>query len=304
MDGMNAGEPCVLEVAVNGVTAKELNVHVPRTPEEVAADALPCIEAGASIIHSHTDDSLWYPPNGVHDPAPYIEAWTPILSAHPDVLTYPTMASGGPGVSIEDRWGHHQRLADAGVLRVGLVDPGSVSVGLLGEDGLPMALDLVYVNTFADARHMVEGCARLGLAPSISIFDPSFLRVALAFHRAGALPRGALIKLYFGGERVPFGLPPTRVSLEAYLAMLDGTSLPWSVAVLGGDVVACGLAELALERGGHLRVGLEDYAGEGTPSNLQLVEQALEAISDTGRRVATPVETLEVLDIPAVRPAF
>jgi 3-keto-5-aminohexanoate cleavage enzyme len=30
------------------------------------------------------------------------------------------------------------------------------------------------------------------------------------------------------------------------------------VAVLGGDVVACGLAEQAIRRGGHVRVGLED----------------------------------------------
>ena len=26
----------------------------------------------------------------------------------------------------------------------------------------------------------------------------------------------------------------------AYLEMLDGTGLPWSVATLGGDVVGCG----------------------------------------------------------------
>jgi hypothetical protein len=52
-------------------------------------------------------------------------------------------------------------------------------------------------------------------------------------------------------------LPPTRAALDAYLEMLDGASLPWAVAVIGGDVIASGLARLALERGGHLRVGLE-----------------------------------------------
>jgi uncharacterized protein (DUF849 family) len=295
---VNAGELCVLEVAVNGLTPRELNPNVPRTPEEVAADAMRCVRAGASIVHSHTDDSLWDPPSRVHDPDPYIEAWTPVLRSHPDVLTYPTMGSGGPGVPIEARWGHHERLADAGVLRVGLVDPGSVSLGLLDGEGVPMALDLVYVNTFADARHMVEGCARLSLAPSISIFDPSFLRVALAFHRAGALPPGALIKLYFGGETVPFGLPPTRAALEAYLDMLAGTGLHWSVAVLGGDVIGSGLAALALERGGHLRVGLEDYAGDAVPDNVELVEQAVELISRHGRQVATPSETLQLLEVP------
>jgi uncharacterized protein (DUF849 family) len=212
------------------------------------------------------------------------------------------MGSGGPGTSIETRWGHHRRLLDAGMLRVGLVDPGSVSLGRLDQQGLPLPLDFVYVNTFADARYMVESCARLRLAPSVSIFDPSFLRVALAFHQAGALPPGAMIKLYFGGERLPFGLPPTRASLNAYLAMLDRTGLPWSVAVLGGDVVGCGLAEYALERGGHVRVGLEDYASERKPTNVELVEQVADVIDRGGRRIATPRETEDLLGIPRRRP--
>jgi 3-keto-5-aminohexanoate cleavage enzyme len=283
---------------MNGITAKEANPNVPRAPAEVTEDALRCVEAGASIVHNHTDDSLWDPPDGVHAAEPYVEAWTPVLAAHPDVLTYPTMGSGGPGISIEARWGHHQRLLDAGVLRVGLVDPGSVSLGWLDAWGLPVPLDFVYVNTFADARYMVEACARLRLAPSVSIFDPSFLRVVLAFHFAGALPQGAIIKLYFGGERLPFGLPPTRASLDAYLAMLEGTGLHWSVAVLGGDVVGCGLGEYALERGGHLRVGLEDYAGARKPTNVELVEQVVDLIERSGRRAAAPRETQDLLRIP------
>ena len=103
---------------MNGITAREANANVPRAPAEVAQDALRCIQAGASIIHSHTDDSLWDPLDEVHAAEPYVEAWTPLLAAHPEVLTYPTMASGGPGISIEARWGHHQWLLDAGVLRV------------------------------------------------------------------------------------------------------------------------------------------------------------------------------------------
>jgi 3-keto-5-aminohexanoate cleavage enzyme len=299
---MTGADPCVIEVALNGNTAKETNSSVPRSPAEVADDALGCVETGASIVHNHTSDSLWDPPDGVHSAAPYIEAWTPLLAARPDVLTYPTMGSGGAGISIKARWGHHHQLVAAGVLRLGLVDPGSVSLFFPDEAGLPMPLDLVYINTLADARYMVESCAQLGLGPSVSIFDPSFLRAALAFHNAGALPPGAMIKLYFGGERLPLGLPPTRPSLDAYLAMLEGTKLPWSVAVLGGDVIGSGLAEYALNRGGHVRVGLEDYAGEQQPTNRQLVEQAAELISRVGRRVATPRETRELLNIPMPDP--
>ena len=290
---MEAARACIVEVALNGVTQKEVNPHVPRTPAEITADALACIVAGASIVHNHNDELLWAP-DGVHSAEPYAEAWRPVLEAHPDVLLYATMASGGPGIDIATRWAHQVELAEQGLLRVGLVDPGSVSLGLLDEAGVPSPLDLVYVNTHADARYMVERCGELGLAPSISIFDPSFLRVALAFHEAGALPPGAIVKLYFGGG-VPFGLPPTEASLDAYLAMLDGTGLPWLVAVLGGDVIQSGLADAALERGGHLRVGLEDYAGERTPTNVELVDEVAGVIQRSGRRVATPAEAQALL---------
>lgn len=279
--------PCIIEVALNGTTTKARNPHVPRTPAEVATDALACA-AGATIVHNHTDDPMWVA-DGRHAAAPYIEAWRPILAAHPDVLPYATQASGGPGIAIEDRWAHHVELAHAGVGRVGLVNPGSVSLGGIDADGLPSE-DRVYVNTHADTRYALRRCADLGLAASVSIFEPSFLRVALAFHRAGALPRGTMIKLYFGGE-IPFGLPPTAASLDAYLAMLDCTGLQWLVAVLGGDVAGRGLAALAIERGGHVRVGLEDNAGHRGPTNVALVEEAAALVEAGGRRVATAHET-------------
>ena len=104
------------------------------------------------------------------------------------------------------------------------------------------------------------------------------------------------MKLYFGGG-IPFGLPPTRAGLDAYLAMLDGTGLPWSVAVLGGDVIGCGLAREAIERGGHVRVGLEDHAGPGTPTNAELVAAAARLVEACGRSVAAPAETHALLGL-------
>jgi 3-keto-5-aminohexanoate cleavage enzyme len=293
-----SGLPCIVEVALNGATPKQANPHVPRSPEEIATDALRCIAVGATIVHNHNDEPTWVP-DGLHSPDPYVEAWTPIKARHPDVLLYPTMASGGPGTEIDTRWGHHVVLARARLAEIALVDPGSLSAGTLDDRGLPAPSELVYINTFSDTIYMIEGCHRWHLAPSVSIFDPSFLRIALLFHRAGALPRGTMIKLYFGGDALPFGLPPTLPSLDAYLAMLADTGLAWSVAVQGGDVVGCGLASAALQRGGHVRVGLEDYAGPRTPSNVELIEELTSLIVDSGRTLATPAVTRATLGIPA-----
>ena len=80
--------------------------------------------------------------------------------------------------------------------------------------------------------------------------------------------------------------------------MLEGSDLPWSVALLGGDVVQSGLARLALERGGHLRLGLEDYSGPGTPTNEQLIRAAVELARKVGRPIATPAQAAEIMRLP------
>ena len=182
-----------------------------------------------------------------------------------------------------------------------LVDPGSVNVGLTSEGTVPEpAAPEPYQNSYADIEHMFARSAVLRAAPSISIFEPGFLRTALTLHRHGRVPPGAIVKLYFGGS-LEFGLPPTERALDAYVELLGPSGLPWSVAVLGGDVVGCGLARLALERGGHLRVGLEDFhdaQAPRTPTNAELLDGALALLGRLGRRPATCAETREMLGVP------
>ena len=83
-----------------------------------------------------------------------------------------------------------------------------------------------------------------------------------------------------------------------YLELLEPSGLPWSVAVLGGDVVGCGMAELAIRRGGHVRVGLEDYAGPGEPSNLDLLRAAVALIAGLGHAPASTAQARQILGVP------
>ena len=285
-------QPLIIEAAINGATPQAMNPHVPRTVTEIVDCACACIEAGAAIVHHHHDDGLL---DARHASAPYRDAWTQIYQRYPDAVLYPTMGSGGPHTNIGERYAHVEELADARLLRMALIDPGSVSLGPLDADGLPAPIDLVYQNTFADVRYMIDVCRARGLAAHVSIFEPGFLRVALAYHAAGQLPP-AKIQLYFGGPGLPFGLPPTAASLDAYLAMLAGSGLPWMVGVLGGDVGET-LAELAIRRGGHVRVGLEDYAGARQPRNEELVGDIVAMARRLGRPVATAAQAAEMLGL-------
>jgi uncharacterized protein (DUF849 family) len=70
------------------------------------------------------------------------------------------------------------------------------------------------------------------------------------------------------------------------------------VSVVGGDVVSSEIAMPALEAGGHLHLGLEFFAGARTPSNPELVAEAVELCAKAGRPVATPDQAADILGLP------
>jgi uncharacterized protein (DUF849 family) len=293
----------VIECALNGVHSKRAAAQLPTTSDEIAADMIRCLDAGASICHAH--DPLG-PESTPADHERIVAAtYRQVLARHPDALLYPATTWGGP---LAERWSHHAGLARDGLIRTAFVDPGSTNLGVLDEHGVPAPTEFVYAHSYADIRWWFAECERLRLAPNLSIFEPGFLQAALAYERAGRLPAGTYARFYFGGGEYltarpglfSFGMPPLLPCLEAYLAMLDHSAsvLPWFVAVLAGDVVGSGMARWALERGGHVRVGLEDAAGARDCGNAELVAEVVALAHEIGRRVATPAETAKRFGFP------
>jgi len=286
-------EAVIIEVAVNGPTSKRRNPHVPISIEEIAQEALELLAAGASIVHQHDADGAT---SAERTAEQSLATYERVLGERPDALLYPTATFLDP---MTERWGHHELLAKAGVIRMAFVDPGSVNLGrtAIGNRKPPSAF--VYSNSLADVDYKFERCRELGLGPSMAIFEPGFLRVALEYAQAGRMPAGSLTKFYFGGGGAfLFGLPPREAALDLYHSLIEDSGLPWAAAVLGGDCVESGMAGWAVERGGHIRVGLEDYAGEETPTNLELLARATQVVETAGKRVATPAETAEILGLP------
>ena len=292
------GDEVIIEVALNGGKPKHRNPNVPREPEEIIADTFRCLDAGASIVHAHNRDFALTGRAAADD---YLDAWRVILDQRPDTLWYPTTSGGSDRA---ETLSHFEIIDDEVGLRIGVVDPGSTNVGWPDDEGLPVGV--VYANSYADIRAGFSLCEERGLGPSLAIYEPGFLQTVLSYHRAGRLPRGSMVKLYFGGPAgmfgkgagVTFGLPPTRPSLLAYLDMLEGTALPWSVSVWGGDLIDTPIARRAVELGGHLHVGLEEHAGDRRPSNAELVSEAVALAHSVGRSVADGTRTAEIIDLP------
>src|SRR5262245_2233215 len=191
--------PVIIECAINGGTSTEKNPNVPRTPEQIAADTFRALDAGASLIHAHNAD---YQLAGEAAARDYLAAWKPILARRPDTLWYPTLCAASGAKAM---LGHIEPILREVPLRFAVVDPGSTNLGMPDADGLPQGM--IYANSYADIRYSFELCARLRLAPSLAIYEPGFLQTVLAYHRAGRLPQGAMVKFYFGGA---YGLMATK----------------------------------------------------------------------------------------------
>lgn len=267
-----------------------------QTVDEIVAEATACIDAGAAIVHHHHDMRL--------AEADAIDALVAtadgIQSAHPGTLTYTDYLSAK---RAWDENAHLRPMAEARVLTMFAIDPGITTFGSVDDDGLPTR---TYTDglRFDEAHEMIEFSKEIGVPISLGVFEPGHLRWIRTYEERVGFSPGTMIKLYFGGEwrvdqpgtrGINFGLPPTVAALDVYVSMMEGSHLPWIASLFGDSILDSALARATLERGGHLRVGIEDAAGRSELGNAEMVTAAIELAGDVGRTAVTAAEALDVL---------
>jgi 3-keto-5-aminohexanoate cleavage enzyme len=302
--------PVILECAVNGSTTKAKNPLAPGTREEHTEEVIKCLDAGATIIHIHSNQ----PNEDIKLAAqPYIDIYGPVWKKHPSAILYAT-ANFDEKVYHRNRrpWpgkvqcGHQRLLAEAGVVNMVLFDTGVVPIGVYDKDGVPGPDSAFWWYGFwpDDIRFIMQTCKDLGTGASISVFEPGWMKNVVAMAKAGTLPRGSKLNIYFAMDSFAGLAPPIPEALELYLKMMEGLDVDWAVGYIGSQsVMDTPLARMALERGGSFRVGLEDWPN-GT-SNVDQLKRAKEIIDSVGRKVVTGAEAIKHLDIPfpATRPS-
>jgi uncharacterized protein (DUF849 family) len=285
---MSIRDRLIINAALTGmVPTKADNPHVPISPEEIAADARRCVEAGAAIVHLHARDREG---RATVDPQVYGEVLRRVREACPEVILC-VSTSGRVHKTFEER---------SAVLDVtnpapppALPEMASLTLGSLN---FPAEASV-------NAPEMIERLAlkmrARGVVPELEVFEIGMAEYTQYLIKHGVLQRPYYANILLGNRGT---LGATEGNLRVAVAALPRETT-WAGAGIGRFQLA--VNRMAIELGGHVRVGLEDnlwFDEERTvpAGNARLVERVAGIGRAAGRVPASPAEARAIIGLPEV----
>lgn len=275
------GKKIIITAALCGAgTTKAQTPYVPISPEEIAADAVACAKAGASVIHIHVRDE-----NGKNSMATdrFCEVVNLVreecAKANVDVVLNLTTSGSS--------WPEDTRRAHLPILLPEMCsyDPGTLN----------WANSYIFSNSPKFLEQLGHDVQELGIKPEVEIFDAGMMGNVDYYVKKGVLPTPIHYQFVLG---VSGGMKGNIDTLAFLLPkMREGST--WSITGIGHSHMCCMLAGLAMDCDG-LRVGLEDniYMERGVlATNVSLVERAVKLSQDVGRDIATAADAREILGL-------
>jgi len=272
--------PLIITAAIVGAeTTRAHNPHLPLTPVEIGEEAARCAAAGASVIHLH---ARWDDGRPTQDRERF-RAFIRAIRERAPALIIQASTGGAIGMSINERCQplelDGQDGPDMATLNIGTMNFG----------------DEVFENTFPQAFDVAGRITQKGIPPEIEVYDAGHLDNARFLIDKGALAPPYHFQFVLG---VRGGVAASRRNLEFLLGDLP-TPSTWAVAGVGRHQLP--MAQLAVQMGGHARVGLEDniYLDKGVlaEGSAPLVARVVEEARAVGREVATPRVARDLLGI-------
>jgi 3-keto-5-aminohexanoate cleavage enzyme len=263
----------ILSVAINGARRqKSENPAVPISPKEIAASAVACAKAGASVAHIH---ARMRDGKATQEPAVYAEIIQRIADES-DIIVQ--VSIGGLGFSIEE------------LLVPLVIEPEMASFPL-------RALNEGDADPLADLRKMASRMKAHRVRPELDASSLPMLDGALALHREKMFETPLCFGFVMGDVK---NMSEGATRLLSFQAQVPQGSQWW--AMKGGGN-ALGVASLAISLGGHVRTGFEDTVrdlrtGDLAPSNEHLVASLADLSCKLGRDPATPKEARAILSMP------
>jgi uncharacterized protein (DUF849 family) len=301
-------EKLIITAALTGgITIPTQTPHLPYTPEQIAADAAACAQAGAAAVHVHARD----PRNGrpLSDPDLFAPILAGIKSGCNAVIGITT--GGGMGMTPQERLRVIPRYAP----ELASFNLGSInfSIQTVARRYKPEnyqydweqayaegTKDFIFRNTFGDMEVFSAAFAEHNVRPEYEAYDVGHL-YNLRFLAATGLAKPPFwIQFVLGVLGGIAATPEDLIVMKQTADRLFGSdNYRWSVIGVGYPA-EFNLAAMAIMMGGHVRVGLEDNIllrrGQ-LATNAGLVEKAVRLARELDREIATPEEMRSILGL-------
>lgn len=277
----------IITAALTGVLAtRQQSPYIPYTPEEIAAEARRCVDAGASIVHIHARQDNGMP---AYDVETYARIDATVKAVGDDVII--NYSTGAIGLEQEMRV-HHVRALRPDMAALNM---GSMNYAIYSRKAKTFYHDHIFANPFKDIIYFLEAMNEAGTRPEMECFDTGHINNARPLIDMGVLRPPFQFSLVMG---VLGGIPASTKNLLHQVEQLPEGSF-WQVIGIG--VKQWPLIAAALTLGGNVRVGLEDNLylpdGELAKSSAEGVETAVSLARLTGVPIATVAEARAILGL-------
>jgi len=149
-------EPLILTAAITGAeTTREDQPALPITPEEQAADAIACFEAGARVIHLHVRDDAGNPTQSMDRFTASLQA---IRAAAPEVIIQ-ISTGGAVGENFDKRLAPLSLKPDMGTLNAGTLNFG----------------DDIFINHPRDIVRLAEAFKEYKVVPEVEVYESGMI---------------------------------------------------------------------------------------------------------------------------------
>jgi len=268
----------IITVATTGaMTTKENTPHLPTQPEEIAQEVYDAYKAGAAIAHIHVRTEEGKATMALDR----FKATVSAVREKCDIIINMT-SSGGLGFSDEERILPHVELKPD----MGTFDAGSMNF---------------YRGVFINSPEFLEKLGKAyienGIKPEVEVFDAGMVWNAKRLLKDGFLKAPIHFQCCM---HVHGGMEGTATNL-AYLVDSLPEGSTWSA--FGCGPTANLITAMAMNMGGHVRVGMEDNVylskGELAKHNYEFVEKVVRLAGEYKREVASVAEARQILGLPA-----
>lgn len=287
----------ICSAITGGMHGKEANLGLPETPEEQAAEARRCYEAGASMVHIHARN----PDTGYAKAAKraddYLTVNSLVRQACPDIIIDNT-SGGGMDLSLEERLSSLDANPE-----VSDIDMGPFTVSLrLKKRQAPLSgrdaderLQGVFPVTVEETELRAQRMKERGVKPIPALFHPGHWSMVYNLIDKGLIEPPYNYVFVLGMMSCALPTP------ESLLELVRHAPQPSTALVMAVGQHDLPMSTMAILMGLHVMIGLETnlYIGRGqlADSNARFVERTVRIARELGRPIATPAQAREMLGL-------